>query len=68
MVTKYVYYIKSQNRLVITSIKEIYNHDYRLLYDTYSVDNLLTTRMAESFCIGYILGNGNVLNDINEFF
>ena len=69
MVTKYVYYIKSQNRLVITN-KTIDNNDYVKYTTSFADDDYIAKRICEAFCIGYIKGNLSdikVLNDFDEF-
>lgn len=69
-VERFVYYIISQNRLVILNQSKI-DDDYRLLLSNDGFDSVYLTNLCKMFCSGFIIGNQNnelsVTNDINEF-
>jgi hypothetical protein len=58
-----VYLINSEQRLLITS-NNISNNDYIKLMDS---DGFAGLNNCKLFCIGYIVGNKDVVNSIEEF-
>jgi hypothetical protein len=61
----FVYYIKSQNRLIILKDR-INNSDYYLLMDNNGGSESELYNLCKTFCIGYILGSQNGLAPINN--
>lgn len=64
----YVYLIKSDKRLIITT-NEIIDSDYKHLMDSSNSNAVNVNDTCKIFCIGYIMGNSNdnVINKLEEF-
>ena len=68
MYKNYVYFILSQNRLIIVQT-EIKDEDYHLLLNNDGYNQAVLLTSCKMFCIGYIMGNTsrNAVNSLEEF-